>query len=242
MWAGNQPFLLQPKLALVDAGGNVLVDESSTFVSALLTPSLAHSSHIVIDTSSGPIPQIVKVTFDESIQLNSRTIFSTGDLIGLFVVFNQEVTVSLKSSHTKILFQKPFFTFDPPYIENRSVPARAVLSDKFVNCASRVLLFVYEVHSGQDRFSLAYPTNTSIQVSDFLISDAWGRDVSLVLPNNGDSRNQLNSKLIRIDSTPAFVRGISLYPSCGEYGAGQELFLQVQFSRKVCHLVNWSLF
>lgn len=55
-WAGNQPFSTQPKLALVDAGGNIVVGDSSSMVTAHVTPSMAHNSMVIIDTSNDAIP------------------------------------------------------------------------------------------------------------------------------------------------------------------------------------------
>lgn len=235
VWAGNQPFISQPRLALVDAGGNLLVDDSSTVVTALLVPSLAHNSHIIIDTSSSPIPQIVKVAFDERVLLDTRAVFTTGDSLGVFAVFNEEVTVSSKCTHD-VTCRRPFIAFNCLNAENVNIITPAYLSDMYLNSTSRQLLFVYEVHSGQDCISLAFPSNnTTIEVSDFSITDAWGRDVSLKLPDEGNSQNQLNIKIVRIDTSPAIIRSVFLYPCCGNYGAGQELLFQIEFNRRVCH-------
>ena len=57
-WAGNQPFPIQPKIALLDAGGNIVVGDSSSTVTAHVTPSLAHNSRVIIDTSNDAVPSV----------------------------------------------------------------------------------------------------------------------------------------------------------------------------------------
>ena len=67
MIANNEPFLVQPKVALVDAGGNILIDKSDTYVHAYIARSLSQTSDIVIDTSKDSIPSIYSVQFHHSI-------------------------------------------------------------------------------------------------------------------------------------------------------------------------------
>ena len=62
-WAGNRPFLFQPKVGLIDAGGNIVVHDSSTVVTAEVTPSISYSSFIVVDTSNDPVPDIARVSY-----------------------------------------------------------------------------------------------------------------------------------------------------------------------------------
>ena len=52
MWAGNQPFLEQPLLALMDAGGNIVEHETCGPMRAILTESLSQTSEIVVDTTN----------------------------------------------------------------------------------------------------------------------------------------------------------------------------------------------
>ena len=78
-WAGNQPFPIQPKVALLDAGGNVVVGDSTSVITAHVSTSLAHNSRVIIDTSNDAIPSIMEVTFGRNILDDERLIFGPGD-------------------------------------------------------------------------------------------------------------------------------------------------------------------
>jgi len=92
-WASNQPFPRQPRVGLVDAGGNVILNDSSTVVHAYVTPSLAYSSHVVIDTSGGNVPHILSLKFSSDILNSEWNTCGQGDLLPIEVTFSQEVVV-----------------------------------------------------------------------------------------------------------------------------------------------------
>jgi hypothetical protein len=62
----STPFPTQPKLALVDAGGNIVDRESSLMVTAHVTPSMAHNSMVIINTSVTKVGlrEVLKMTME----------------------------------------------------------------------------------------------------------------------------------------------------------------------------------
>jgi hypothetical protein len=244
IFGDNYPFLVPPKLALTDAGGNIISDDSSTVVSALVVPSLAHSTRLVVDTSSGKLPDILRVTYDETIIGDLRSVYSPSDIIGIVVKLDHEVTVTLNGSctnSTTYQTEKPFIQLNSSHNNNNHrldiAPARAILSDMFLNLPTSDLLFLYNVGFGQDQDSLLYTSNGGVHTGDYSIKDLLGRSVALILPSEADKRNQLVNKPIRIDSSPAYVLRIYFEPPMGLHGAGKDVFVNVEFNRRVCYLL-----
>jgi len=84
-WAGNQPFPIQPKVALVDAGGNTVIGDSTSIVTAHVTPCLAYNSRVIIDTTNDDVPTVTEVRFAKYIQDDARLMFGPGDVIQIDV-------------------------------------------------------------------------------------------------------------------------------------------------------------
>ena len=82
---------------LVDAGGNIVISDSSTVVEAFLAPSLGQTSHIVIDTRNDAVPRVVEIQIVRTQIANEE--FVPGDVIVLKICFSDEVIVSLSGSH-----------------------------------------------------------------------------------------------------------------------------------------------
>jgi hypothetical protein len=62
-------------------------------VTAHVTPSMAHNSMVIIDTSNDAIPSVTEVRFAPSIKDDERVIYGPGDVIQIHVIFSQEVTI-----------------------------------------------------------------------------------------------------------------------------------------------------
>jgi hypothetical protein len=62
-------FPTQPRLSLVDAGGNIVDRESSLMVTANVKPSMAHNSAVIIDTSYNEIPSVTKVRLRQVLRM-----------------------------------------------------------------------------------------------------------------------------------------------------------------------------
>ena len=145
-WAGNQPFSTQPILALMDMGGNIVVGDSTSRVTAHVTPSLAH---IVINSINDAIPVIAQAAFAPSIRDEERVSYGPGDIIQIDVQFTQEVT----------LFQTNG-GISTPQIALNIVGSETVYGEllpQFHDMSfTRTLSFWYEVKSGHSQIELEY--------------------------------------------------------------------------------------
>ena len=88
MWEGNQPFRIQPKIALVDAGGNTISEASGLVVETVVVESLSQTSQIVIDTRDDQVPSISSIYFHQSILNDNRIMYSSGHNISIVVLFS----------------------------------------------------------------------------------------------------------------------------------------------------------
>lgn len=99
-WAGNQPFPTQPKLALIDAGGNIVIGDSSSIVTAHMTQSIAGHSidgslHMDFPNDAGSNTDIKidnRVPFIAHISSVPGE-YLTGDTIIIQVQFSRPVAV-----------------------------------------------------------------------------------------------------------------------------------------------------
>ena len=239
-WAGNQPFLSQPRIGLVDAGGNIVsTDSTTTSVQAYVTPSLAVSSQIVIDTTQDPVPMVLSVDYIEAIRSASRVVYGSGDVLSIEIVFTHDVVVELSTStaddSAAVAPLSPSLELNVVDIETYSTTsyAQAILNNDNIGIRINTLLFDFEVQPHHSEASVNYrsPT-TSLKTNDFTVNDAFGRAVDIQLP----LLNLVASRDIALDSSPAFIQGVSLdYVSAGsyEFGAGQLMQFYVSFSREV---------
>uniref|UniRef100_A0A7S4JS32 Calx-beta domain-containing protein n=1 Tax=Odontella aurita TaxID=265563 RepID=A0A7S4JS32_9STRA len=235
-WAGNQPIPVQPKIGLVDAGGNVVKEDSASVVRAFLTPSLAVSTQIVIDTSNGSIPHILSLKYDANTVAEARKVYGSGDIITIELTFSQEVTV-LPSSHTVPLTTHDLVrpTLELNAIDDSSIPsyAFASLSPASVNIRSRKLIFEYVVLAHHYQPRLNYLSTTSLIANDFSILDGLGRNVNLTLPLAESNSSLLGPKELSINNNASFVLGVTSDHGSGDYGAGESLMFHLNFSREV---------
>ena len=154
MWAGNQPFHQQPKITMVDSGGNIIQSDSITEIRAYTVTSLAQNSDIIVDTSTDPIPRIISVQFHESIINGSKMVFSPGDRIPVSVQFSSDVSVTLQSSSNYSNLVPPMLTLNV----NDGSPfsfAKAVFFGSEGH-TSKVLTFEYTVYDVHNQFPVNY--------------------------------------------------------------------------------------
>ena len=233
MWAGNQPFLVQPQLALVDAGGNIIKEDSSTIVNAFIVPSLAQNSNIIIDTSQDPVPRIVSVIFSADTIEDAETMYSPGELIRIVVIFSQNVYVSLSPEFNGSIPTVP--TLELNIIDNTIILSyvKAHLIERSMGQLSRRLEFEFTVRKGHNQFPINYRNITSLRTNDFMFTDGHNRTVLATLPGINIGEDLVDSKEIGVSSDPAAIRNISSFIPPGEYGAGHEIGFEVEFSRTV---------
>lgn len=225
-WAGNQPFLVQPKVAIVDAGGNVVSSDSSSVVTAHLTPSLATESNVIINTSNDARPSIIRTEFAQSIKEDGRTLYGPSDIILIDLIFDQEVaifpSVDLGSA-------------TPPRLMLNAAGAYAELVDEHPEgLLSSKLSFEYLVQVGHTQLELDYlTTETSLVPNDYTVEDAFGRDANLDLPSLGLGSSLSTSKKIEISDKRPTIQSIDVDVPSGEYGAGQIINFSVLFDREI---------
>jgi len=231
MWAGNQPYLVQPKVALVDAGGNILTHDSTTTMNASVVPSLSQNADIIIDTTGDPAPFVVSVDFDESILEDSESSYSPGQRINIIVLFSQEVSVSLGPEFNGSQPVLPSLTLN--VLEGNGTNARAPLINYDQKLTSNRLTFQYVVANSSDHYPLDYVDESLLYTNDYVILDGWDRHVSLHLPTISSNSTLSASKTIAIESYPASITNITTDVISGVYGAGNNLEIYVHFSRQV---------
>ena len=231
-WAGNQPFIVQPKIAIVDAGGNVIINDSTTEVVAFITPSLAYNSEIIIDTKDDALPCIVSVTYSREILEENKTMYSAGDIIPIEVIFDQEVLVSLQVGREKHNASYPSLLLNVTQDSNNSLSV-ATLRNIDIDVRTRSLGFDYIVAAGHNQYPLNYLNNASLSQNDYIVLDGWGRDVPLHLPHLLHGNHLASTKKISVNSQRAKVLNITLISELKTFGAGDEVLLQATFSREV---------
>lgn len=223
-WAGNQPFLIQPKVALVDAGGNVVSYDSSSMVTAHLTPSLTYDSKVIINTVNDATPSIVVAEFAKSVTNDGRALYGPGDVIHIDVIFDQEVTTfsTMEDGNRPRLMLNVVGAY-----------AELIVDESQHGLLSRKLSFSYLVQEGHSQLELDYLSRKSLLQNDFSIEDAFGRSVSLILPALGSGSSLSASKTIGISDTSPTIESIGVDMPSGEYGVGQVINFSVSFDREV---------
>lgn len=227
-WAGNQPFPIQPKVALLDAGGNVVVGDSVSTVSAHVTSSLAHSSRVIIDTSGDAIPSVANVIFAQSIKDDERSSYGPGDTIAIDVVFSQEVTI-FQTNDDSSLPQILLNTINSGGSE--AVYGELILAQE--GSFSRTVTFEYLVKTGHLQTELDYLSIDSLHANDYSIEDAFGRSANLDLPATGSSSSLPASQVIGISDSRPIVESITADLPMGDYSVGDEVSFSVAFDREV---------
>lgn len=235
--AGNQPFAIQPKIAIVDAGGNVVVEDLSTLVTAEMTPSISHSSYIIVDTTNDPSPSIESVSFSANIISDDRILYGPGDIIEILVKFTQEVALypQSDSSNTLPRLVLNVMNDESVYAELSAIPQEGLLSD--------TLLFHYVVSLGDYQTELDYASSVALQTSDYSIEDAFGRSAVLTLPDIGSGASLSASKTIAVsDSSPSIISiDAEIIPEgVNEIGAGHVVDFLLSFDREVSEICIWN--
>jgi hypothetical protein len=236
MWSGNQPFIEQPMLTLLDAGGNIVEETSADTVNATLVPSLSRSSEIIIDTEKDDVPRVIAVQYYESHIFDEDIGFTAGHEILIKVIFSQEVNV-IKHQSLNVSF--PLIpSIELNVVDENAVRSKAYLRTDINTIPSRELIFLYIVSKGPISNEVNIFSKTSLEINDYLIVDTWMRNATLTLPNLNSTHCLVASKSITINNDPAYITKISTDTANGEYGAGQIIDIAIEFDRKVSVIVN----
>ena len=224
-WAGNQPFKTQPKLALVDAGGNTLSDISGVDVDVTVVQSLSQTSDIVIDTKLDPVPSVTSIRLHPTIIYDNRTSYSNGHNITIVVDFSQEIIVSKPPDANEQVL--PTLTLN--IINSEGSDATAHLSEATkIEWKTTELNFVYTVDVNYLQSCANIFDGVSLRSNGYFIKDGWDRNASLVIPSSSIAKTALV-----VHNQPAHINELTSVIPTGEYGAGHDIYLSAEFSDMV---------
>lgn len=230
--SNNQPFLQQPIISFVDAGGNVVESSGYTSIVASLTSSLSRFHPIVVDTKMSPVPSVLKVSFAEDFSGLNYIVLGPGEDIEIFVTFTEEIKIKKGGAS------------DIPWIEmntsNNETSSKAIL-DVSVNDRSCVLRFLYSAKLGDRVEFVNYLSEQGLHLGSWEFIDSWGRSANISLPDVNGNETLVSSARIGLDDEAPRVISIDSITLNGEYGAGHEVMLAVTFSRNVSYVSNLTL-
>ncbi|KAG7385097.1 hypothetical protein PHYPSEUDO_001949 [Phytophthora pseudosyringae] len=216
----GQPNEVQPIVALLDSGGNVVSSLETGTVTASLVSSASVSSSIVVDTSEAPLLTVVNVR-----ALTSSTYpmpYGVGARVSVQVTFSDEV--SMKGA---------------PTLELASSTNGAGANGKAVAVAattvwSSAYVFEYDIVVTDNTADLDYTSKTALSLNGGMITDRNGKTPTLTLPNPGSANSLAGTSAVVIDTTAPVITSVSCTsPGDGEYGTGQQINLKMQFSQPV---------
>lgn len=230
-WAGNQPFAIQPHVALVDAGGNVIVNDSTALIEAEVTHSLSYSFHLIIDTSNDPVPGISHVAFSPHIMSDNRISYAPGDNVEITVTFTQEITL-LSKANGNILPKLALNIVNNGRAGESYAELTSMLREGFF---SNSLLFEYLVAVGDSQINVDYLSVGALQPNDYSVVDAFGRCANLTLPPLGSESSLSGSKTMSVSDNSPSITSIDADLPAGEYvfGAGHVVDFTLSFDREV---------
>ncbi|KAG3141910.1 hypothetical protein PI126_g15285 [Phytophthora idaei] len=216
----GQPNEIQPIVALLDSGGNVVSSLETGTVTASLVSSASVSSSIVVDTSAAPLLTVVNVRA----LINSAypMPYGVGARVSVQVTFSDEVSIK-----------------GAPTLELESSANGAGANGKAVTVTtttvwSSIYVFEYDVVATDNTLDLEYTSTTALSLNGGLITDRNGKTPILTLPALGSANSLAGTSAVVIDTTAPVITSVSCpTPGDGEYGTGQQINLSVQFSQPV---------
>ncbi|KAG6962697.1 hypothetical protein JG688_00008480 [Phytophthora aleatoria] len=216
----GQPNEIQPIVALLDSGGNVVSSLETGTVTASLVSSASVSSSIVVDTSAAPLLTVVNVRA----LINSAypMPYGVGARVSVQVTFSDEVSIK-----------------GAPTLELESSANGAGANGKAVAVTtttvwSSIYVFEYDVVATDNTLDLEYTSTTALSLNGGLITDRNGNTPILTLPALGSANSLAGTSAVVIDTTAPVITSVSCpTPGDGEYGTGQQINLSVQFSQPV---------
>ncbi|ETO79672.1 hypothetical protein F444_05651 [Phytophthora nicotianae P1976] len=205
----GQPNEIQPIVALLDSGGNVVSSLETGAVTAALVSSASVSSSIVVDTSAaslltvGNIRALISSTYPMP--------YGVGARVSIQVTFSDEVSIK-----------------GAPTLELASSVNGAGANGKAVAVAtttvwSSTYVFEYEVVATDNTPDLEYTSTISLSLDGGQITDRNGKTPILTLPALGSTNSLAGTSAVVIETTAPVITSVSCpTPGDGEYGTGQQ--------------------
>lgn len=230
-WAGNQPFVKQPKLALVDSGGNTLYNTTQIAIESSMTESLSSISDIVIDTRNDNLPSVVDIRFSSNIIDDGFTSYSNGHVVLIEVQFDEEVYIRIRRDQvSQSNLRRPSLQLN--VTNSGGLPSYAYLIESIeLDRPYEKLLYQYIVDVDHEQSNVDIFGIDSMKSNDYEIVDGWDRkvllEISLLV-----ARLPL-SKRINVHNEAAEIIYVRSEIVGGTYSAGHEIDINVEFSHKV---------
>ena len=195
-WAGGQPFLTQPLIAVEDFGGYPRNQDFSTVVSCFMVPSLSVGRHVVIDTFN-----ITAANNLTSITLNlSNGTYGAGQIVIFYISYDYPITV-----------------LGQPYLQTSITNSQSNLTHAVfdgLDASGRAIIFRYIVQVGDKSKDLNFLGRQALVLNGASIIDFYGNNINTTLPSPVQSG-------VIIDTSPPYIVDVRVDVANGEYGAGQ---------------------
>jgi hypothetical protein len=206
-WAGNQPFLVQPRLALTDYGGST-VDANSVIVQAYMVSSPGSRKSLSIVSNYSIITRIIDISCD-TVNIS----YGAGDTIQIMVHFQYEIWVENPTNITLML-----------NIVNDGSYQNASLQMKDYSRV-KTLKFNYEIQLDDNVKTLDVESFNALQLgSSGTIKDGNGASANLDVP-----MNRLSTYNLSVNTSAPQILAIMANVSAGEYGVGEVLKVTVVY-------------
>ncbi|DAZ94676.1 TPA: hypothetical protein N0F65_002385 [Lagenidium giganteum] len=213
----GQPNGVQPLLEIWDSGSNVVSSISTGVITATMISSPSIISAIVIDTTGAPTVTVVEARALPT--PGYPTPYGEGMRIQIQVTFSDDVYVT-----------------GVPTLSLATTPGGAIGVAQCITATTwgTAVVFQYDIAAGDSATDLNYVDTTSLGLGNGAIIDRNSRPPDLTLPALASTSSLAGTSAVTIDTTPPFISAVTCTsPGDGSYGAGEQLAIQVKFSRMV---------
>lgn len=214
----GQPNEIQPIVALLDAGGNIVSTLSTGEVLATVVSSASVVSSIVVDTLAASILSITNVRASSTPQYPMP--YGVGARLSIEVSFSDDVLAT-----------------GAPALELATGNGGA---NGFAQCVtistwSTTLIFQYDVVLTDSTTDLEYASVNALTIgAGSGIVDRNGNTPSLTLPALGSANSLSGTSSVIIDTTAPTITSVRCSsPGNGDYGTSERIAVEVVFSRFV---------
>ncbi|CAM9243696.1 unnamed protein product, partial [Ectocarpus sp. 8 AP-2014] len=246
-WAGGRGFKKQPYLTVADVGGGTITMDSTTMVTASVTPSLMVNHDVTVDTSSDASVHITRVYTDME-----DGAYGVGEELLVTVVFSAPVYADTSSGGA----EGPYLYLGGTRGTDGSSGLPAALSNASVLSAddasvavmaSDEITFVYTVELGDQSTDgvgnsavLEAEGHYAVRGGDAPLVDLLGREANATLPGVGvwSDVSLSGASSLTIEATRPVVVAVGSSLDGGEYGVGQAISFRVDFSFPVVVIVG----
>nr|CCA22127.1 predicted protein putative [Albugo laibachii Nc14] len=212
-FSDGEPLQQQPHVALLDAGDN-LVTTSTAIVEIVFVPSMAIFNSVSVNSINAPPVVVQKIEIAPRPSYTEP--FGAGTILSIQVTFSDEVLV--KGNPTLML-------------DSSSVSGAATCMTR--SLWSRHLLFQYTVSLTDSTNALQYTSTSSLVLNGGDISDRNGIPATLTLPPLGSPASLAGSS-VSIDTSMPLINTIQCStPGNGEYGVGETIHIEVDYTSEV---------